>query len=450
MNHHYIYTSLTRISDLAERDFDLNKLPREQWQTGDYVVCKITDPGSSELKLELANGRMRGVIGGELLVGALGERFATLEATGTWKEVNDDLKMTVLTGAGLLGKLTSKSVFMPNLMEIVYLGHTFRYGEKLTMNSYVRPEPYVPFTTPVILFVGTSMSAGKTTSARIVTNLFKLAGHKVVGAKLTGAGRFKDILAIKDVGADEVMDFVDVGLPSSIYPREEFQEKLAQLLSKLEKVKADVAIIEIGASPLEPYNGDIAINAIRDQIKCIVLSASDPYAVHGLMKVFDIVPDIVTGVATNTLAGCKLVEKLCKVKALNLIDSSTTPVLKNILSSATGLSMEYKLLEGDTPKFSSHIDFVHTDKDEDLERIILDKLEHLYSKYSGLIKAHVIIEEAKDSSDKGKICKIELSAPGPRIFASSNEINFEASVAETIRDLDRQLVKRKEKMNLHH
>jgi ribosome-associated translation inhibitor RaiA len=450
MKHLYIYTSLTRISDLDETGFVLKKLPREQWQTGDYVVCEIIDPGSSELKLELANGRMRGIMGGELLVGALGERFATLEATGTWRKVGEDLKMTVLTGAGLLGKLTSKSAYMPNLIEVVYTGHTFRYGEKLTMNSFVRPEAYVPFTTPVILFVGTSMSAGKTTSARIVTNLFKLAGHKVVGAKLTGAGRFKDILAIKDVGADEVLDFVDVGLPSSICPREEYQEKLAQLLSKIEKVKADVAILEIGASPLEPYNGDIAINAIRDQIKCIILSASDPYAVHGLMKVFDIVPDIVTGVATNTLAGCKMVETLCKVKALNLIDATTTPFLKNILSSATELDLEHRFSETEPKTFHAHIDFVHTNRDENLEQVVSGKLNHLFTKYKGLIKAHVIIEEEKDSTSKGKICKIEVSAPGPRIFASSNETTFEASVAETIRDLDRQLLKRKEKMNLHH
>ncbi|MBT8302026.1 MAG: hypothetical protein KJO63_11875, partial [Maribacter sp.] len=69
----------------------------------------------------------------------------------------------------------------------------------------------------------------------------------------------------------------------------------------------------------------------------IVLSASDPYAVHGLMKAFNIVPDIVTGVASNTLGGKRLVEQLCKVKTLNLIDSTTTNDLIQILTSTTGL-----------------------------------------------------------------------------------------------------------------
>ncbi len=340
MKHKFIYTSLTRITDLKERDFSVEKIERSYWETGDYVICKILDPGSNILRLELPSGRMRGVIGGEWIIGALGERFATLEATGSWKEVGDDLRMSVLTAAGLMGRLTSKSAFIPNMMEVVYGGHLFRAGRKLCMDQFVTESPDIPFNTPIVLFVGTSMSAGKTTSARIVTNLFKLAGYKVVGAKLAGAGRYKDILAIKDVGADAILDFVDVGLPSSICDRGLYKEKLNLLMNKIAAVDADIAIIELGASPLEPYNGDLAVEALRKFIKCIILSASDPYAVYGLMKAFNIVPDIVTGIASNTLAGVKMVESLCKVKALNLIDSSTTAELKEILSEKTSLSLK--------------------------------------------------------------------------------------------------------------
>ena len=339
MNTFYIFPSLTRISDLAEKPFQEDKIDRSKWATGDYVVCKILDPGSNTLLLELPNGRMRGIIGGELIVGVLGERFATLEATGTWKEVGADGIMSVLTSAGLLGKLTSKSTFIPNMMQVAYQGHVSRNGEKITMNHFLPEIEPMPFTTPVVLFVGTSMSAGKTTSARIVANIFKSAGYKVVGAKLSGAGRYKDILAINDVGADAIFDFVDVGLPSSICPPDIYKEKLTRLLRLIAHEKADVAIIEVGASPLEPYNGDIAIAALGDTIKCTILSASDPYAVYGLMNAFSMVPDIVTGITTNTLAGAAMVEQLCEVRALNLIDSKTTSALKEILSLKTG----YKL-----------------------------------------------------------------------------------------------------------
>ena len=340
MNFKYIFAGLTRISDLKTKDFQVKKIDRRYWATGDYVICMITAAGSDIFKIELTNGRMRGILGGESVAGVLGERHATLEATGTWKAVESDGVMHVLTAAGMLGKFTSKSVYVPEMMEVVYLGHVIRNDEKVTMEQFIESAADREFSTPVVLFVGTSMSAGKTTSARIVTDIFKKAGIRVVGAKLTGAGRYKDILAIKDVGADAIFDFVDVGLPSSICDRDVYIKRLGMLLNKISAVEADVAVIEIGASPLEPYNGDLAIEAIRDQIKCTILSASDPYAVHGLMNAFDVRPDVVTGISTNTIAGIELVEKLCDVKALNLIDPKSIPELKQILSDRLGFDLD--------------------------------------------------------------------------------------------------------------
>ena len=283
-----IFTSLTRISDLAEAPFEIRTLERASWEMGDYVVCEITDPGGHSLLIELQSGRMRGIIGGETIMGALGDRFATLEATGSWEAVGADGKMHVLTGAGLFGKLTSKSVYLPPMMELRYVGHVFRNDQKIRMEDFVLLVEDKPFDIPVILFYGTSMSAGKTTSARIVTHLFKSAGYSVVGAKLAGAGRYRDILAVKDVGADVVFDFVDVGLPSSICEAALYKKKLHQLLNRMTATAADVAVVEVGASPMEPYNGSLAIEALRPNLKFSVMSASDPYAVYGLMKAYGI------------------------------------------------------------------------------------------------------------------------------------------------------------------
>lgn len=339
MKHKYIYTSLTRISDLEEKGFQVKKIPVSQWQTGDYVICKIKDTGGKDSNIELKSGRMRGVMEGELLVGALGERFATLVATGTWKKVEKNLELTVLTGAGLLGKLTSKSFYSGNLISVKYLGHAHRKGEKLTMDSFVKSVKKTPFITPVILLVGTSMSAGKTTAARIIAKLLLEANYSVVGAKITGAGRYKDILAVKDVGVDTIIDFVDAGLPSSICPRKIFKSKMEYMMNFISSAKKDVAVVEIGSSPIEPYNGDLAISMIKEQIKCVVLCASDPYAVYGIIKAFNLQPDFVTGIATNTIAGRYLVENLCDVQALNILDPVNTNELKLKLSEKLSLGM---------------------------------------------------------------------------------------------------------------
>ena len=91
--------------------------------------------------------------------------------------------------------------------------------------------------------------------------------------------------------------------------------------------KADVLVAEAGASPLEPYNGSVAMEMIDHNVKMLVLSASDPYAVLGVQQAFERKPDLVCGPASNTDAAVKLVGKLCGVKALNLFAAQIPPCL---------------------------------------------------------------------------------------------------------------------------
>ncbi|MBT8219795.1 MAG: hypothetical protein KJP00_08220 [Bacteroidia bacterium] len=326
----YVFTSVTRNSDL-EQGFEYEPLDKEHWSNGDFVLCRVTKIGGSTVKAELPNGRMMLMMEGDLVIGAFGVRHATLEATGTWKEIGNDRGMHLLTGAGLIGKMTSRSAFVTKLVELEYLGHIFKEGVKKNMLDYTKPLFDLPFNMPVILFVGTSMSSGKTTSARIVARQLKRMNHKVACAKLTGAGRYRDIISVKDAGADYVCDFIDAGLPSSICPPDDYAKALKIMLGLLAKGDADIAVVEIGASPLEPYNGATAIQAIRDNVVCTILCASDPYAVLGVMEGFGIRPDIVSGPAVNTIAGVELIRKLCKVDALNLIERKNLPVLRGIL-----------------------------------------------------------------------------------------------------------------------
>jgi hypothetical protein len=272
-----------------------------------------------------------------MVVGALGQRCATLEAVGDWRAIGDDLQMEALTSAGLFGKVTSKSAFLPPLLSLTYRGHVFVAGSKAAMRDFVAPASNLAFTLPVILVVGTSMSAGKTMTARLAIRLLKEAGLKVIAAKLTGAGRYRDVLSMKDAGADLIFDFVDVGLPSTVGPAQEYREALRRLLTMIMKAGADVVVAEAGASPLEPYNGATAIAEIEPNVRCMVLCASDPYAVAGVISAFGKRPDLVAGAAANTEAGIALVEKLCDLKALDLLDKRSAPDLRAILKRSLGL-----------------------------------------------------------------------------------------------------------------
>jgi hypothetical protein len=277
------------------------------------------------------------VVESDLVVGALGQRCATLEAVGDWRAIGDDLQMEALTPAGLFGKVTSKSAFLPPLLSLTYRGHVAVGGRKSAMRDFVAARPHLAFTLPVVLVIGTSMSAGKTMTARLAIRLLKEAGLKVIGAKLTGAGRYRDVLSMRDAGADLIFDFVDVGLPSTVGPADEYREALGRLLTMMMEAGADVVVAEAGASPLEPYNGATAIAEIESNVRCMVLCASDPYAVAGVISAFHKRPDLVAGAAANTEAGIALVEKLCDLKALDLLDKRSAPDLRAILNRNLGL-----------------------------------------------------------------------------------------------------------------
>lgn len=93
--------------------------------------------------------------------------------------------------------------------------------------------------------------------------------------------------------------------------------------------------------------------------------------------------------------------------------------------------------------------YVNVDVSETLSSFTEEKLSKLFNRYEFLISAEVHFKQEGQDHEKGKICNIELSLPGPRIFATSNEHNYEVAVRETIADLERQIKKRKEVYKTH-
>ena len=324
------FSSVTRISDLEQKPFESRKLPRESWATGDYVLCEVFGKPGPLYQVEMPSGRMCQVFDGDFVVGAFGKRAATLEGVGDWESIGDDFTLHALTSAGLFGKATSVSPLLPQLMHLTYKGHVVR-DDKVTMAQFCARREPLPLDMPVVLLIGTSMSSGKTTSGRVIVHELKRRGLKVAAAKLTGAARYRDVMSLGDAGADDIFDFVDVGLPSTVCPEEEFKVALEQLLTRISASGADVLVAEAGASPLEPYNGSVAMAVLDKSIRMMVLCASDPYAVLGVQHAFGREPDLVCGPAANTDSAVELVRKLCGVPALNLLRRVARPDLNELL-----------------------------------------------------------------------------------------------------------------------
>lgn len=314
--------AVTRISDLAGGRWEVTKTPRDAWETGDYV-CAVVERAKGPLAhVELATGRFAEVARGDRIVGALARRYATLEVVGDWRRVNAAGRLDALTSAGLFGRATSVSPLLPPLLTLRYLGHVARAGRKVAMRDFALTGDGAHVAVDTILVVGTSMSAGKTAAAKVILRQLAATGRRAVGAKLTGAGRYQDILAMRDAGAEAVYDFMDAGLPSTVCPAEEYRTALRALLARIAEHRPDVLVAEAGASPFEPYNGSVVLEELAPHVRAVVLCSSDPYAVVGVIRGFGVAPDLVSGPTANTSAGRELVRKLAGVPADNLLEAA--------------------------------------------------------------------------------------------------------------------------------
>ncbi|MEJ1222482.1 ribosome hibernation-promoting factor, HPF/YfiA family [Sediminicola sp. 1XM1-17] len=94
-----------------------------------------------------------------------------------------------------------------------------------------------------------------------------------------------------------------------------------------------------------------------------------------------------------------------------------------------------------------NVQHVNMPTSEATTEYVTKKLNKLGDRYHWVIAAKVHFKLENDPTDKGKLCEIELSAPGPRIFAKSNEAHFEKAAVATLNDLERQLKKLNEKRN---
>ena len=271
-----IYGSLARIADFRNSNFDVQALARSDWATGDYIEGEVVGSVTEFYSVEDRTGHMVRVEPGDWVVGALGDRAATLEGVGSWRDIGDDGRMHALTGAGLIGRFTSFSTLLADPLNLKYRGHLFRGGNKVCMSDFAITSANHTFHVPTLLLVGSSMSAGKTTAGRRVCKELDRAGFHVIGAKLAGAGRYRDILSFLKTGATEIFDFVDAGLPSTVVSESDYRAAIRPLLSHIENLRPDFVVVEAGASPLEPYNGAALLAELGDNVVCTILWASDP------------------------------------------------------------------------------------------------------------------------------------------------------------------------------
>jgi hypothetical protein len=124
----------------------------------------------------------------------------------------------------------------------------------------------------------------------------------------------RDILAMKDYGAEAVLDFTDAGVACT--GPENAAQTSRMLLSELAAKGVDLIVAETGDGIMGDYGvqGVLADPELRDCATAYVLCANDPVGVAGgvsfLREKFGVDVDVVSGPATDNRVGVRFVESL--------------------------------------------------------------------------------------------------------------------------------------------
>ncbi len=214
-------------------------------RSGDLVLARVDKLGK-HAQLEQSNGRKSTLFVGDEIVVAYAARYAPDQFEA---HVPGDLSpCQLVAGGGVAARVLSKNVGIAAATEITPLGLLAdAAGQRLNLAQHALAVRPAAARRPVTLAsVGTSMNAGKTTSAAHLIRGLVRAGYKVGAAKITGTGSGNDPWLLRDAGAQAVLDFTDAGFASThLITLSELHAVMQRLLSNLAAQQVDAIVVEV-------------------------------------------------------------------------------------------------------------------------------------------------------------------------------------------------------------
>lgn len=220
-------------------------------KAGDLLLARVASIGQHE-KLENGEGRRVTLYPGDEILISYGHRYAPDQFES---RVPSDLSSCALVAAGgIASELLSKHAKMKAPTQIEPIGVLTRQdGTVLNLADYIvisHNEEVRPAT--IIAVVGSSMNAGKTTTAASLVRGLTSAGFRVGAAKLTGTGSGGDLWTMLDAGAVTALDFTDAGHASTAdLPAHQLETIAHNLINKLGEHGAEIGVVEIADGLLQ-------------------------------------------------------------------------------------------------------------------------------------------------------------------------------------------------------
>jgi hypothetical protein len=316
---------------------------------GGVVAVRVLTSKSTYNQLELPSGRLSLLKPGDVVAGALGHRKALFGYSGyVPDEVRVGDRVNILNTGGVIGICDGVNPDLGEPFVCEVLGQVLHFpylGERVGLSAHIS-QGAVAFADdldvhgiPVVAIVGSCMNSGKTQAACALIQEFTHAGLKVAAGKATGVSLRRDILAMEDNGAGRTMIFTDLGVVTTTA---EVAPRIARsILTRLASEEPDVIVLELGDGLLGLYGVDaiLADQAVRSCFGAVVLAANDPVAAWGGLQLltsrFSMTASVVTGPATDNIAGTRLIERETGVPAINARSAGSD--LARVVAASLGL-----------------------------------------------------------------------------------------------------------------
>lgn len=281
-----------RLAD-AIRAYSTRRVPLEQQRcvrvdlapsNGDLVLARVVSVGQHK-RLHTVDGGRKNLFVGDLVVVSYGDRYAPNQYEAI---MPGDLRdCDLAAGGGVASRVVARHDRMraPTRLHPLGLVANDPDGPPLNLAGFALepPRPTTRVEVPVMAVVGTSMDAGKTTTAAHLVRGLRNHGERVGYAKVTGTAAAGDPGFVRDAGATLVLDFTDVGYVSTYRQSSRAVEAICdELVLHLAAAGAEVIVLEIADGLLQRETAALLASAsFRRRVDGIVFTAADSLGALG-------------------------------------------------------------------------------------------------------------------------------------------------------------------------
>ncbi len=282
----------------AKRAFSTRRVPEDAMKTliagplqpgaGDLVLARVSGIGSHK-RIELPSGRRALLSAGDEIVLAYGDRYAPDQYEAYVPTDLGPCHMVAAGGVAARAQSWHDRLSGPTQIEPIGLVGNGE-GQPINLRDFALSETAGPLPSSVFAVFGTSMNAGKTTTAAALVKGFAAAGCRVGTAKVTGTGAGGDLWMMRDYGAAEALDFTDAGYATTfgVY-HGDLQRATRMLLGALGARGCSVAVLEIADGLYQEETSALASSrAFQSLLSGTFFAAGDAMgAVAGASRLVD-------------------------------------------------------------------------------------------------------------------------------------------------------------------